>query len=120
MTSKVLDKLIRFRFELFLASEIAILFDAMVIPYELFDRISSGLFFYLNLIAGGLLLVSKKRYHIWFVVLFLLLTGLIYGSALVEHFDKENEPILTNWPISRFLHFGNIRNYHSALESKNY
>ena len=90
MTSKVLDKLISYRFEMLLAGEIAILFGALVMPREIFDQIFSGLFFYLNLIAGGVLLISKKRYHHWFVAFFLILTGLIYGSALFELFDGKS------------------------------
>ena len=55
------EKLVHFRFEIFLISQLAILFGGLIIPYDLFDAIFSPIFFYLNLLAGGIILISKKN-----------------------------------------------------------
>lgn len=83
------DRLIQYRFELFLLTEIAILFGALVVPNELFDSIFSPLFFYLNLLVGGIILISKKRYRPWFVLLLLIVISLVYGSDSVENFQRK-------------------------------
>ena len=74
------EKLVHFRFEIFLISQLAILFGELIIPHDLFDSIFSPLFFYLNLLAGGIILISKKRYHVWLVFFMLLVLVLLKNS----------------------------------------
>lgn len=73
----MLDKLYKYRFELFLTSQIAILFGPLVMPSNLTDYVSPILF-YLNILAGSLFIVNNKKYHPWVVASILIIIGGIF------------------------------------------
>jgi hypothetical protein len=70
----MINKLYPYRFELFLFSQLAILFGSLIIPLALFDTLILPLFFLSNLIAG-IVFISKRKILFWlFTILLLLLT----------------------------------------------
>ncbi len=70
----MIKKLYPYRFELFLFSQLAILFGSLIIPSALFDTLILPLLFLSNLIAG-IVFISKRKFLFWlFTILLLLLT----------------------------------------------
>jgi ion channel len=70
----MIKKLYPYRFELFLFSQLAILFGSLIIPGALFDTLILPLFFLSNLLAG-IVFISKRKFLFWlFTILLLLLT----------------------------------------------
>ncbi len=78
----MLDKLYIYRFEFFLASQLAILFGSLVVPLDVFDFLSP-LFFYVNIIAGSVFIRSQEKVRVWIIVLVLIIIGGVFAfSAL--------------------------------------
>jgi Ion channel len=70
----MIKKLYPYRFELFLFSQLAILFGSLIIPIALFDTLILPLLFLSNLLAG-IVFISKRKLLFWlFTILLLLLT----------------------------------------------
>ena len=80
------------RFELFFASQVAILFGSLVVPLEFYERVLSPVLFLLNLVMGILLISHRKG----LTRLFLLMFGVslaVFGIQLFitpEEFGPEN------------------------------
>ncbi len=91
----MLEKLYPYRFELFLFSQIAILFGSLIIPGDFFEVIVSPILFLVNLLAG-IVLISKKKKLMWFFIVLLIVSGIVFGADL---FESQN---------SRFLAFLNM------------
>jgi len=86
----MLKKLYPYRFEIFLFSQIAILFGSLIVPSILFESVLSPILFLVNLIAG-IILISQKKKLMWFLVILLLISTFIFGSNL---FENRNERLL--------------------------
>lgn len=84
------EKLYNNRFEIFLFSQIAILFGSLIVPSILFESILSPILFLVNLIAG-IILISEKKKLTRFLVILLLISTFIFGSNLLEN---RNERLL--------------------------
>ncbi|MCZ6595592.1 MAG: ion channel [Bacteroidetes bacterium] len=70
----MIEKLYPYRFELFLFSQLAILFGSLIIPGALFDSLILPLLF-LSIIVTGIVFISKRKFFFWlFSILLLLLT----------------------------------------------
>lgn len=80
-------KLYPYRFEIFFFSQIAILFGSLIVPSTFFENIASPILFQINLLAG-ILLLSKKRKVMWFLVLLLVIIGITFGSDLIAVINK--------------------------------
>ncbi len=94
----MLEKLYPYRFELFLFSQIAILFGSLIIPGDFFETFISPLLFLINLMAG-IILISNKRRIMWFFTVLLIISGIVFGADLLE--DKGNKPLkLLNMGVS--------------------
>jgi len=77
----MLLKLYPYRFELFFVSQMTILFGSLIAPTSLFENILSPLFFIVNLIAG-ILLISKQKKLMWFLIVLLLITAVLFGADI--------------------------------------
>lgn len=73
----MLESLYKYRFELFLVSQIAILFGSLVMPVNLFELLSP-IFFYLNILAGSLFIGSKMKRNLMLIVLILAVIGGVF------------------------------------------
>ena len=82
----MLKRLHTYRFELFLTSQIAILFGSLIVPSEVFETISP-LLFYVNIVAGSMFLQSPEHAKYWKVILIL---GVIGGVFALSTIDKSN------------------------------
>ncbi len=74
----MLSKIYPYRFEMFLMSQLAILFGSLVVPPQLFESFFAPILFQLN-IFSGIILLSKKRKLMWFLVILLVIVGVVYG-----------------------------------------
>ena len=67
-------------FELFLSSQVAILFGSLVVPPVFFETILEPLLFLVNLLAGVLLISSRPKL-MWFSIVVLVLSTVIFGIS---------------------------------------
>ncbi|MDC7999151.1 ion channel [Gilvibacter sediminis] len=89
----MLDRFYNIRFELFLFSQVAILFGSLIMPQQPFDRFIAPLLLMLNLLTG-LVLVSKKGRYFWFFVLLLLISSGLFGVDSLFEVDSANLKIV--------------------------
>ncbi|KZS40639.1 hypothetical protein AWE51_06730 [Aquimarina aggregata] len=94
----MIRKLYPYRFELFLFSQITILFGSLIIPGDFFEMIMSPILFLINLVAGIVLISRKKRLMLFFIIL-LIVSGIVFSTDL---FENNN---------SKFLAFLNMGTY---------
>lgn len=73
-------KLYENRFELFLSSQVAILFGSLIVPSAIFDNILEPVLFLINLLAG-IILLSNKPKLIWFCVVILIISAVLFGIS---------------------------------------
>lgn len=76
----MLGLLHKYKFEIFLASQMAILFGSLLVPAGVFDIISPMLFF-INIIAGCLFLGTKGKSQGWIIIAVLILIVGIFSVA---------------------------------------
>jgi Ion channel len=70
--------LYHYRFELFLISQLAILFGSLVVPELFFKDIISPILFLSNLLLG-ILLISKKRKQMWFFIALFFISFILHS-----------------------------------------
>ncbi len=92
----MIEKLYPYRFEIFLFSQIAILFGSLIIPEGFFEVYISPLLFLINL-AAGVLLISKKKKLMWFFIALLIVSGIVFSADMLEN---QNSKLL------KFLNMG--------------
>lgn len=85
----MIDKLYPYRFEIFFASQIAILFGSLLIPMDIFQTLLSPILFLVNLFAGIVLMSKLKSRHRFFLVL-LIMSGVLFAYDLVDE-TKNND-----------------------------
>jgi len=83
----ILNKIYQYRFEIFLISQLSILFGSLVFPSELYDNTLYSLFLLANLIAG-INLISKKKKLMWFFITLLAIEGVLLGSIFIGISDQ--------------------------------
>lgn len=85
----LISKLYPYRFEIFLLSQIAILFGSLIVPSIFFENVLLPILFLVNL-SAGIILISEKKKLMWFLVVLLLISIFIFGSNL---FKNRNESL---------------------------
>ena len=83
----MIDKLYVYRFELFLSTQLSILFGSLIMRSSWFENWMMPLFLLLN-IAAGVLLVAKKKKLFRFMLLFLLIS---FVMAVLGFINSEIE-----------------------------
>jgi len=83
----ILKKIYQYRFEIFLISQLSILFGSLVFPSDLYERSLYQLFLLLNLIAG-INLISNKKKLMWFFITLLAIEGVLLGSTFIDISDE--------------------------------
>lgn len=82
----MLKKIYHYRFEIFLISQMSILFGSLVFPSDLYENTLSQLFLFFNVIAG-INLISKKTKLLWFFLVLLIIEGVLIGFSFLENRD---------------------------------
>ncbi|MDT0559026.1 ion channel [Ichthyenterobacterium sp. W332] len=87
----MIDKLYTYRFELFLFTQLFILFGSLIIPIVWFEYWVMPIFLLLNIAAGVLLVSKKKRLsRILFLFVFISVIGLFLGFTKPDFSEKFN------------------------------
>lgn len=73
----MVEKLYNIRFELFLFSQLAILFGSLIVPQAFFENILDPILFLINLLAG-IVLISKRTILMWFCIFVLGLSAILF------------------------------------------
>lgn len=84
----MLKKIYHYRFEIFLISQMSILFGSLIFPSDLYENTLYPLFLLANLIAG-INLISKKKKLMWFFVTLLVIEGVLFGSTFIENRNED-------------------------------
>lgn len=74
-------KLYPYRFEIFLATQILILFGSLIVPFAFFENWLQSILLFLNVLAG-LLMVSNKKGLSLSITIILVTNALIFGVEL--------------------------------------
>jgi hypothetical protein len=88
----IIAYLYKHRFELFLATQFFILFGSLFFPDSFFQLILLPALFIIN-IASGILLVSKKKKTMWFLIILFIVAMIAFGNSILVEVEK-NEFIL--------------------------
>lgn len=75
-------KLYQNRFELFLSSQVAILFGSLIVPTAIFDSVLEPILFLVNLLSG-VLLICRKPKLMWFCLSMLVLSSVLFAISTV-------------------------------------
>ena len=80
----MLKRLYHNRFEIFLVTQVAIVFGSLFFPIDFFDIILQPVLFLLNIISG-ILLISKKKKLMWFCILLFVVSSIVFGTEIIQH-----------------------------------
>lgn len=86
----MLNRFYHNRFELFLSSQVAILLGSLIVPAAFFESILEPILFLVNLLSG-VLLISQRPRLMWFCLLLLALSTVIFGISTI--FGKESRTL---------------------------
>ncbi len=98
----MLKRLYKHRFEIFLATQLTILFGSLFFPHDLFEYILLPLLYLLS-IAAGILMISKKKKLTWFFIVLFAMASFIFGSDMVSR-SENTENILLRLSIYFVFH----------------
>lgn len=79
----MIDKLYKHRFEIFLATQVIILFGSLLFPAQFFETVLTPVLFLINT-ATGILLVSKKKKLMWFLIVLFTISLIVFGSDMLK------------------------------------
>ncbi|MEM0938699.1 MAG: ion channel [Bacteroidota bacterium] len=79
----MMQEIYKSRFEIFLMTQISVLFGSLFFPVEVFeDRIQPFLFM-LN-IGAGILLISSNKRLMWFFIILFLVSAIMFGNSILS------------------------------------
>ena len=78
----MIGNLYKYRFEIFLATQVFILFGSLLVPLDFHERILLPILFLFNILAG-ILLISKRKKLTWVLGILFIISALIFGSSMI-------------------------------------
>ncbi|MBW1296050.1 ion channel [Aquimarina litoralis] len=94
--------LYKHRFEIFLTTQLAILFGSLFFPAEFFEYRLLPLL-YLASIISGVLLISKKRKVMWFFIGLFVVAAIVFGFDMISR-SQNTENLLIRLSIYFVFH----------------
>lgn len=85
---KIIKKLYHNRFEIFLTTQLAVLFGSLFFPHDLFENELLPLLYLISILAG-ILMISKRKKLMWFFIVLFVIATFIFGSDMVSRSDNE-------------------------------
>ena len=73
----------KYRYEIFLITQLAILFGSLIFNVGFYETYLSPLFFIANIVSG-IILISEKKKLMWFFIVLLLIDIIIFGFSFLE------------------------------------
>ena len=98
----MINKLYKFRFEIFLATQVAILFGSLFFPNHFYEHILLPLL-YLISIGAGILMISKRKKLTWFCIGLFTIAAFIFGWDMISR-SENTENILIRLSIYFVFH----------------
>ncbi len=90
------------RFEIFLLSQLSILFGSLLFPHDFFEYTLQPILFMINIVAG-ILLISKKKKTMWFFIILFGISAVIFGSSMIQR-SEDSDTILLRLSIYFLFH----------------
>lgn len=85
--------LYNYRFELFLVTQLAILFGSLFFPMDFYEEVLLPLLYLIGILAG-MLMISKHKKMMWFFVLLFVASAFIFGSSMISRREEENSILI--------------------------
>lgn len=86
----MIKRLYKYRFEIFLVTQLAILFGSLFFPENFFEFTLLPLLYLMGILAG-ILMISKRRKLTWFFVLLFAASAFIFGSSMINRQESEGD-----------------------------
>ena len=93
-----MKELYKNRFELFLGTQLAILFGSLFFPADLFEFRIQPILFLLN-IAAGIFLMSRTKKLLWFLTILFVVSLIIFGFDMTSREEENMDTILLRMMI---------------------
>ena len=95
-------KLYPYRFQLFLATQLAILFGSLLFPHDFFEFKLLPLLYLISILAG-ILMISKHKGLMWLFIVLFTIAATIFGFDMISR-SKNTEDILIRLSIYFVFH----------------
>ena len=92
------------RFEIFLGTQLAVLFGSLFFPADMFEYKIQPVLFLLN-IASGIFLMSKNKKLFWFFTLLFTVSLIIFGFSMTSRKEENMDTILIRLSIYFLFYF---------------
>ena len=79
----MIKDLYKHRYEIFFTTQLFILFGSLLFPSEFFENILTPILFLVNTMAG-ILLISKKKKLMWFLIILFSISLSVFGSSMMS------------------------------------
>ena len=86
--SKKVRRLYKIRFEIFLATQLLVLFGSLIVPADFFEFTVLPLLYMISILAG-ILMISKRRKLTWFFILLFAVSLGIFGSSMIYRQESQ-------------------------------
>lgn len=97
-----MEKLYKLRFEIFLTTQLMVLFGSLFFPHDFFEYTMLP-FLYLVSIAAGILMISKRKKLMWFFIALFSASAFMFGSSMISR-TENTENILIRLSIYFVFH----------------
>ena len=89
----MMGNLYKHRFEIFLTTQLAILFGSLLFPQDFFEKILLPLLYLVSIIAG-ILMISKRKKLTWLFIVLFLVAAFMFGSAMISRTENTENIII--------------------------
>ncbi|PWL38861.1 hypothetical protein DKG77_11525 [Flagellimonas aquimarina] len=89
----MIKKLYKFRFVIFLGTQLAILFGSLFFPSEFFEFTLLPLLYLVSILAG-ILMISKRKKLTWFFILLFVVSAGIFGSSMIYRQESQSDILM--------------------------
>ncbi|GAA4272450.1 ion channel [Aquimarina gracilis] len=79
----IVDRLYKHRFEIFLGTQITILFGSLFFPLDFYEFVLLPILYLLS-IAAGILMISKRKKLTWFFIGLFVIAAFMFGSSMIS------------------------------------
>lgn len=98
----MIASLYKHRFEIFLITQLTILFGSLLFPHDFFEYIMLP-FLYLISIVAGILMISKHKKLMWVFIVLFLVAAILFGGSIVSR-GENTDNVLVRLSIYFIFH----------------
>ncbi|MEM9647199.1 MAG: ion channel [Bacteroidota bacterium] len=80
----------KLRFEIFLLTQLAILFGSLFFPIEFYEFVLLPIFYLISILAG-ILMISKHKKLTWFFIAIFLVSAFFFGSSMIMRQESRSD-----------------------------